>query len=279
MQNTNKTPAPTKPQTNPTNKLNKQNPIKTISSPIIHVSANRNPNLNTINTKTTEELENFALTLMLDDNLKPSDAISRAGLGYTPGTNNYSRLLKKRSRFKNQRVPPIVSTKKMVKNSFSATPAASDDSATTETNSATPTAVDDSATTETNSPTPPVANVSATSSVPRMKNLFIKLMRTGKHNYQEAMRISGLNYKLGSRNYRTLCQKTRRALKRTQSELAKARKKKESKILEHKYTSVQQYRHEANRAAALAEQAFAESRKLAKKILELQREAEAANKR
>ena len=104
-------------------------------------------------------------------------------------------------------------------------------------------------------------------------------MGTGKHTYRDAMQISGLKYKTGSRNYKTLCQKTRRALKRTQSELAKARKKKQAKILEHKYTSVQQYRHEANRATALAEKAFAEARKLEKKNLELQREAETANQR
>ena len=50
-------------------------------------------------------------------------------------------------------------------------------------------------------------------------------------------------------------------------------------IHQTKQESVQQYRHEANRSAALLEQAFAESRKLGKKNLELQREAEAAKQR
>ena len=54
-----------------------------------------------------------------------------------------------------------------------------------------------------------------------------------------------------------------------------------SKLRSHqtKQESVQQYRHEANRAAALAEKAFAEARALEKQNAELQRVAEIANQR
>ena len=175
---------------------------------------------------------------MLDDNLKPRDAINRAGLGYTPGTNNYSRLLKKRARLKKQRVNPLIS----------------------------------STNTETNS-----------TRVMVKENTFMNLVLSGKHKCKDAMKLSGLKYKPRSQEYKTIRQKSWRL--RQHEEFLQAKKKdelakaKQAKILEHKFTSVQQYRHEANRAVALAEEAFAEARAFQKQNLELHQVAEAARQR
>ena len=54
---------------------------------------------------------------------------------------------------------------------------------------------------------------------------------------------------------------------------------KQAKILEHKFRSVQQYRHETNRAVARAEEAFAEARAFKKQNLELQHVVETARQR
>ena len=63
--------------------------------------------------------------------------------------------------------------------------------------------------------------------------------------------------------------------------LHKKHKQIKSQLSNHqaKATSMQQYRHEANRAAAMAEDAFAEARALEKQNLELQQVAEAARQR
>ena len=63
--------------------------------------------------------------------------------------------------------------------------------------------------------------------------------------------------------------------------LHKKHKQIKSKLSSHqaKAASMQQYRHEANRAVAMAEEACAEARAVKKQNLELQQVAEAARQR
>ena len=70
---------------------------------------------------------------------------------------------------------------------------------------------------------------------------------------KDAMKISGCNYPIGGKKYRRICQKVNRKRKKTQtSQKVSKMKRLEAQLQQHKkkQDSIQQFRHEANRAIA-----------------------------
>ena len=102
------------------------------------------------------------------------------------------------------------------------------------------------------------------------EELAVKLMCTKNLTPAKAMQQAGLKYVGGGSDYRRVAQRGNRAQKK---------KKGKKKWEKTKQQSLQQYRHEANRAASKLEAAYAEVRQLEKEKEQLQQLAVAAEQK
>ena len=115
-----------------------------------------------------------------------------------------------------------------------------------------------------------------------MEELAVEYMLNQKLRPAEAMKKAGLNYEPKTTGYNRVFGKKRRRLRElktrklyTENKKLRAHQNNEIKKAE----SVQQYRHERNRAAMQLETAYAEIRALKKHNTELQKEAETCKQR
>ena len=111
----------------------------------------------------------------------------------------------------------------------------------------------------------------------------MKLMIDDNIKGKKALDIAGCDFAVGSTRYNTLMQTVRRAKKSKGT--AEKEKKEEAKVLrqqrllKHKFDSVQQHRHEANRCLQELEESQRQRKKLQKRFDELKTEAATASTR
>ena len=115
-----------------------------------------------------------------------------------------------------------------------------------------------------------------------MEALAVELMVIEKLAPADALKKAGINYEPKSTGYNRVFGKKRRRIRdlrtrklRTENDKLRAHQKNKIK----KEESLQQYRHERNRATTKLDEAFAEIRALQKLNKSLQKEAETCKKR
>ena len=122
----------------------------------------------------------------------------------------------------------------------------------------------------------------AESTTEEKEALAAELMISQKLKPKKAMQEAGLDYKHGSTDYHRVFGIKRRRLRALEKSKAQVKVKKLAATLkthEERKVSLQQYRHETNRATSKLEDAFAEIRALKKANEPLRKEAETCKKR
>ena len=92
---------------------------------------------------------------------------------------------------------------------------------------------------------------------------------------KDAWELAGCDFEVNSKKYKAITQRARRVMK------AKSRTKKlrQQKVLQHKFVSVQQHRHEANRCLDKLAVVVVEKKQMQKRMDELEAVVETVNSR
>ena len=115
------------------------------------------------------------------------------------------------------------------------------------------------------------------------EQLFFNLMVDENKKAKDAWTIAGCDFEVGSKRYKSITQRARRALRAKQcaeeTKKNEVKRLRQEKVLQHKFLSVQQHRHEANRCLDELAAAMKKIKKLEQRALELETQAATASSR
>ena len=100
---------------------------------------------------------------------------------------------------------------------------------------------------------------------------------------KDAWELAGCDFEVNSKKYKAITQRARRVMKAKslteEAKINEAKKLRQQKVLQHKFVSVQQHRHEANRCLDKLAVVLVEKKQMQKRMDELEAVVETVNSR